>query len=408
MAHKHSVYDTDTHFKIDGATRAVKNVSETKAMLVQYDHNSERFTFEVPRYVDGHDLSLCNAVRVHYNNIEKTTRIESNGVYEVTDLRVSPDDETVVICSWLISNNATQLVGSLYFVLQFACEEDREIVYSWNTAIHTGVFVTDGIYNGEEISSDYADILQQWKNTLFGTVGTYVDGDTLVLDNKWWEVKSVNHAFDANNAKSINVSSEETEDDGFVATVRDSGGAYRYTDLEPTVDNAQNIGSDTKRISQVHANQVHASKVYASELIGTATNANKANMANTDSNGNRFEDTYGNFGGDYVYGKNNLRIDGKGIYLVTVSVINDGVNGAFESCAIIDYDKERAHTINVILHAGVKPDETGDDVPRVHFIRLKVSDGVLTAQKAWHRNGSISEYSDIAENEVTIGYKKIM
>lgn len=185
MAHKHSVYDGDTHFKIDELTRHVKNESEIKSMLVQYDHNSERFTFEVPRYVDGHDLSLCNAVRVHYINIDKSKRTENRGVYEVTDLQICPDDDEIVICSWLISNNATQLVGALYFVVQFACIEDNEVVYSWNTARYTGVVITDGIYNGDDIEREYADILQVWYEKLFEMTGGNIDlnsGDAV----KFW------------------------------------------------------------------------------------------------------------------------------------------------------------------------------------------------------------------------------
>lgn len=160
MAHKHSVYDTDAHFKIDGVTRAVKNDSATKTVLVQHDHNSERFTFELPRYVDGHDMSLCNVVQIHYINIESNRARSYSGVYEVDDLQVSPDSDDVVICSWLISRNATQFVGNLSFVIRFACISD-ENDYVWNTAKHTNIFVTEGIYNGEAVAEEYADILAQ-------------------------------------------------------------------------------------------------------------------------------------------------------------------------------------------------------------------------------------------------------
>ena len=151
MAHKHSVYDTSLHFIIDGNTRLVKNSTEAKVTLVQYDHNSERITFELPRYIDGHDMSLCTDAQVHYINIERKTNRESTGVYECDDLQIAPDNENVVICSWLISKNATRFVGSLFFVIRFVCSEDREITYSWNTARHTGLSVTDGIYNGEDV-----------------------------------------------------------------------------------------------------------------------------------------------------------------------------------------------------------------------------------------------------------------
>lgn len=66
MAHKHSVYDTDPHFAIDPITRAITNQSTTKTQLMQYDHNSERFTFEIPRLVDGHDMKLCDKIEIHY------------------------------------------------------------------------------------------------------------------------------------------------------------------------------------------------------------------------------------------------------------------------------------------------------------------------------------------------------
>lgn len=165
MAHKHSVYDTDAHFKIDGVTRAVKNDSATKTVLVQHDHNSERFTFELPRYVDGHDMSLCNVVQIHYINIESNRARSYSGVYEVDDLQVSPDGDDVVICSWLISRNATQFVGNLSFVIRFACISD-ENDYVWNTAKHTNIFVTEGIYNGDAVVEEYADILDQWSAKL--------------------------------------------------------------------------------------------------------------------------------------------------------------------------------------------------------------------------------------------------
>ena len=67
--HEHPVVDSDQRYVIDPATRNISNVSG-KNSIVQYDHDSEQFTFEIPRFVDGHDMSLCNATKVHYLNIE--------------------------------------------------------------------------------------------------------------------------------------------------------------------------------------------------------------------------------------------------------------------------------------------------------------------------------------------------
>lgn len=162
----HGVTDTDTHFIIDGATRTVKNETETKSMLVQFDHNSERFTFKVPRYVDGHDLAKCNAVRAHYINIDKSKRTQNSGANEINDLCVCPDDQEFVMCSWLIPYDATQLAGSLHFVIQFACKNGDETLYSWNTAKHTGVTVADGISFGDIVVSENLDILTKWEKEL--------------------------------------------------------------------------------------------------------------------------------------------------------------------------------------------------------------------------------------------------
>lgn len=165
MAHKHSVYDTDLHFKIDSLTRGITNLSKDKTIIVQHDHNSERFTFEVPRYVDGHDMSLCNVVQVHYLNIEAAKKDNKNaGIYEVEDLQISPDSDDVVILSWLISGNATKYVGSLNFVIRFCCvAEDGTVEYAWNTAVFSGISVSTGICNTDVVIEDYSDVFFDWE-----------------------------------------------------------------------------------------------------------------------------------------------------------------------------------------------------------------------------------------------------
>ena len=62
MGHTHAVYDSDTHFLIDPITRAITNANNAKTALMQHDHNSERYTFECPRYIEQHDMSKCNRV----------------------------------------------------------------------------------------------------------------------------------------------------------------------------------------------------------------------------------------------------------------------------------------------------------------------------------------------------------
>lgn len=166
MAHAHIVKDSDNHFIIDPITRQLSSNSK-KTILIKTDHNSEQFTFELPRYVEGHDMSTCNKVEVHYININSKTRQQSVGIYNVVDFDIDAEDNTKVLGTWLVSREATKYAGSLNFVLRFGCVSADEVEeYSWNTAIYTGISITDGICNTETVVEDYVDILRQWLDTL--------------------------------------------------------------------------------------------------------------------------------------------------------------------------------------------------------------------------------------------------
>lgn len=170
MTHAHIVYDGDARFTIDPKTREIKNETD-KTILMQGDHNSERFTFELPRHVDGHDMSLCNKVEVHYNNIDAKTKDTNSGVYEINDLQIAGEN---VICSWLISGNATQYAGVLAFVVKYACVTDGTVDYQWFTDINKDFIISESINNAEAVVEEYTDILAQWKAELFEAGGDAV------------------------------------------------------------------------------------------------------------------------------------------------------------------------------------------------------------------------------------------
>lgn len=175
MGHIHSVTDSDTHFIIDPITRQLKNETCKKLTLMQGDHNSERFTFELPRTIEGHDMSTCNKVEVHYININAETKQRSEGVYEVEDFGVNANDESICVCSWLVSGEATKYSGFLNFVVRFVCENDGTVDYVWNTAIYSGITISDGVYNGNAVVTQYADILAQWWKKLLLANGGNID-----------------------------------------------------------------------------------------------------------------------------------------------------------------------------------------------------------------------------------------
>ena len=136
MAHTHEIQDKDTMFVIDPETRNISS-SSSKIVLIQNDHNSEIFTFSIPRFVEGHDMNLCNKIEVHYTNLNKRTREESSDIYPVTDQKVEEDN---LIFTWLISGNATKYPGTLSFSIKFGCiEEDSTYSYIYGIRLSLGM-----------------------------------------------------------------------------------------------------------------------------------------------------------------------------------------------------------------------------------------------------------------------------
>lgn len=174
MAHIHSVYDTDLHFVIDPITRAIVDQAVTKTKLIQYDHNSERATFEIPRLVEGHDMTLCTKIEVHYINVSSDKKNQHSDVYTVDDVQVSPATDDVVVFSWLISGGATQYEGTLNFLIKFTCLTGTTIDYVWNTGIFSGISVASGMNNGEAAVEEYSDILEAWKREILDEIATGV------------------------------------------------------------------------------------------------------------------------------------------------------------------------------------------------------------------------------------------
>lgn len=167
MPHTHPLVDNDLHFVINPITREITNQSK-KIKLMQGDHASEIFTFEVPRYIDGHDMSLCNKIAVHYINVGQS--VSSPDVHIVTDASTDDSEEKITF-TWIIRNTATKYPGTLSFLIKFSCmDNDGTITYQWNTDIFKGITVSAGMDNGETIYEEYPDILEQWKNDVLSNI----------------------------------------------------------------------------------------------------------------------------------------------------------------------------------------------------------------------------------------------
>lgn len=155
MAHTHDVFDTDQYFSIDENTRAITYEGDGIPVIAQGDRNSERFTFELPRYIDGHDMTKCNVAQVHFVNINTSDPAERiSDIYDMDDLQVDVEDDELALCTWLINANATKYVGSLNFALRFACTNGNVVEYSWSTIPYTKIAIASTIDNTDNVESN--------------------------------------------------------------------------------------------------------------------------------------------------------------------------------------------------------------------------------------------------------------
>lgn len=169
MPHEHSVIDADSIFIIDGETREIKSTGPHKP-IIQFDHNSEIKTFQMPRFIEGHDMMECNSVQVHFINTDKATRRENRSFDDVLDMAAGESEDTIYF-QWQISSDGTQYVGPLAFLIRFSCVDDAGIVwYAWNTAINGELVVSDGIYNTKAVAEKNEDVLAQWRQDILQAI----------------------------------------------------------------------------------------------------------------------------------------------------------------------------------------------------------------------------------------------
>ena len=176
MPHVHPVVDSDSRFVIDSTTREI-TTSSSKSELIQGDHQSERITFEIPKVVEGHDMSLCDRVEIHYINTDKKTKATSKDVYIADDTTVDGDKLTF---TWLISSNATKYQGSLNFIIIFMClDNEGSYTYKWSTEICKLLTVGASIYNSGHVVNNYSDVLETFRREVIDEAKKYVDDKTI-------------------------------------------------------------------------------------------------------------------------------------------------------------------------------------------------------------------------------------
>ena len=167
MAHNHNIVEDASHFEINPHTREVIYTGEKAELLVQYDHNSERFTFRLPRIIEGHDMLISDRVEIHFQNIGTKSDEVASGVYYVSHLEEIEGTDQIEF-SWLVGKESTVYAGTIKFIIRFVCvDEDKKVVYSWSTRVCTGKWIGEGMNNNDSVDEEYIDTMKITKN------GTY-------------------------------------------------------------------------------------------------------------------------------------------------------------------------------------------------------------------------------------------
>jgi len=169
MPHNHNIIDDDSHFVIDPAARSITS-DIGRHYIVQFDHNSEQFTFEIPRHVDGHDMSVCDRIEIHYTNITQNKREQNDDVYVVRNDDYTVDKDKFYF-SWLVSDNATQFAGYLKFSVTFLCHnENGEIIYEWGTTNFENVTVLAKNRNTGVTQVNHTDLYNSLKQDVLDSI----------------------------------------------------------------------------------------------------------------------------------------------------------------------------------------------------------------------------------------------
>ena len=93
-----NICDSDKHFELNIVTGALVSNMQ-KVSLIRGSHNSERFSFDFPRYIECQDLTQCNKVEVHFINAGLGT---NKGARPIEDVSVVEGENDKITYSCLI------------------------------------------------------------------------------------------------------------------------------------------------------------------------------------------------------------------------------------------------------------------------------------------------------------------
>lgn len=155
----------DTTLVIDNYLRVIQIPKRITNLGVEHDGEVLTLNFKMPRYLDDTDLSNF-AIRINY--------INANGdsdAFTVNDNKKTVTTEHILF-SWLVGPTATAYKGETKFNVCMktmkTVDGQHVIDKEYNTTV-ASLPVLEGLEVDDTIVQQYSDIIEQWRQELFGT-----------------------------------------------------------------------------------------------------------------------------------------------------------------------------------------------------------------------------------------------
>ena len=161
----------DKTLYVDFDTRTIAIPPSIHQLGVESDDDVKKLTFSVPRHYYDCDLSTFR-IFINYMNAKK-----EGDLFEVAenDLRITED---TIEFDWIVGRNALAYKGTAIFnvcmkkgSMQPDPENETQEIFVVDQELNTTVAklpVLEGLETGEAVAVEYADILMQWEEALFG------------------------------------------------------------------------------------------------------------------------------------------------------------------------------------------------------------------------------------------------
>lgn len=154
----------DKTLVIDSDLRMINIPSSVKNLGVESDDEVLKLNFRMPSSYCGIDLSTFR-IRINYLNAQG-----EGDVYEVVDAVKLASG--YITFSWTVGRHAAMYKGDVRFnVCLKETNSDSIVTREFNTTIAT-LPILEGLETSEQVVTEYTDIIEQWRQMLFGVGDT--------------------------------------------------------------------------------------------------------------------------------------------------------------------------------------------------------------------------------------------